>query len=544
MRSSAGLWAVFLAVGNLLSQAPATKSARVEGRLVDADTGEGIRKGWLTLRAAGAGATGYTAVSDSHGDFLFEDIDPGRYSLFAEHANYLRSTSAQQIAVNAGEIVKAGRIALTAQGVISGRVLDEDGDPLPSGVQVQVSRWRWDQQTGRRTITQIKQTSADDQGNFRLSGLGSGSYYLSAYGGRTTAAFDDRTVMRGSEAYTITYYPNSPGPAGASTIAVTAGGDIRDINLRLRKTRVARIRGTARDVSTGDPANQVALHLVPLGVYPTSPTTNDAVAVVQNGSFEFPRVTPGSYAILVPDNPAHMVGRYDLIVAEGDIQGVLLSVGPGAAIESRFRMESNEPVAASVGFSLLSADGAGVNLTAKADGKDAPLRVTAIPPGRYWGDVRTDPRSPNDYVKSIRFGEVDATAKPIEILSGSQPPLEVLISANGGTVSGTVRNEKGDPAAATQVILAPVSPELGAVRRLVKVVAASQGSFRFTGVAPGDYLLLALEGGDAGALRDPDFRAAIADKGVKVTVKEGSMLALDVPLIPEKTTVAAMEKLP
>jgi hypothetical protein len=221
-----------------------------------------------------------------------------------------------------------------------------------------------------------------------------------------------------------------------------------------------------------------------------------------------------------------------------------LSVGPGATIESHFKMESDEPVAAGAGFTLVSADDAGVSLTARSDGKDAPLRITAIPPGRYWADVRTDNRSPSDYVKSIRFGEADATAKPIEILSGSLPPLEVLISSNGGTVSGTVRNEKGDPAAATQVIIAPVSPLLGAVRRLVKGIAAGQGSFRFTGVAPGDYLLLALEGGDIGALRDPDFRAAIADKGVKVTVQEGSTLTLDVPLISQKTAVGVMEKLP
>ncbi|HEY1760329.1 MAG TPA: carboxypeptidase-like regulatory domain-containing protein [Bryobacteraceae bacterium] len=526
----------------IFAQTPAAASGRVEGQLIDAGTGEGIRKGWVTLRG---GTAGYTAISDSNGNFVFEDVDPGRYSLTAEHSAYLRSSGAGQITVAAGEIVKAPRMALTAQAVISGKVTDEGGDPLPGGVQVQVSRWRWDSQTGVRTLTQVKQTGADDQGNFRLSGLPSGTYFLSAYGGRTTAAFDDRTVMRGSQAYTTTYYPGVSAPDSATPIVVAAGSEMANMNLNLRKVSVSRIRGTARDIGSGEMGNQIALHLIPQGAYPVSPVTNDAVAVVQNGVFEFPRVTAGSYIILAPDNPAsgHLVGRYDLSVAQADVNGILFPLGPGAAIEGHFKMDSGEGAPAGIGFGLRSADGAGVHVDSRPDGKDASPRASGIPPGRYWVDVRTGPNSANAYVKSIHFGEADATLKPIEIVGGAQPALDVLISSNGGTVSGTIRNEKGDTAAAAQVILAPASRELGDVQRLVKSAAASQGTFRFAGIAPGDYLVLGLEGGDAGALRDPAFREAIADRGVKVTVREGSMVAIEVPVIPENVGAAALAKL-
>jgi hypothetical protein len=538
---------------SILPQAPAATSGRVEGQLVDAGSGEGIRKGWLTLRAA-TGAAGYTTISDSSGNFVFEDVDPGRYSLSAEHASYLRSTNISgQVAVSAGEIVKAGRIALTAQGVLSGRVTDESGDPLPGGVQVQVSRWRWDMQTGVRTLTQIKQTGADDQGNFRLSGLAAGNYFLSAYGGRTTAAFDDRTVMRGSEAYTTTYYPGAFAPDGATPISVAAGGEVANVSLNLRKVRVARLRGTARDVASGEMANQIALHLIPEGAYAISPLTNDAVAVVQNGVFEFPRVMAGSYSIVAPDNAgsAHLVGRYDVAVGEADVDGILVPLGPGAAVEGRFHpVDSGEPALAGFSFSLRSADGVGLNLVSKPDGTDSMPRASGIPPGRYWIDVGNATgsagayvKSANAYVKSIHFGQVDATLKPIDIGTGSQPALDVVIAPNGGTISGTVRNDKGDSVAASQVVLAPASRDLGNVQRLVKNSAAAQGTFRFPGVAPGDYLLLALDGGQTGALRDPAFREAMADQGVKVTVTEGSTLTIDVPLIPETISAAALAKL-
>jgi Carboxypeptidase regulatory-like domain len=530
----------------IFSQTPAATSGRVEGQLVDAGTGAGIRKGWLTLRA---GTAGYTTVSDANGNFVFEDVDPGRYSLSAEHSAYLRAANARgQITVAAHEVVKAGRIALTAQGVISGRVTDEGGDPLPGGVQVQVSRWHWDAQTGVRTLTQIKQTSADDQGNFRLSGLAAGNYFLSAYGGRTSAAFDDRTVMHGSEAYTTTYYPGASTPESSMPISVAAGADVANMNLTLRKMRVSRIHGTARD-SSGQAANQVALHLIPLGAYPVSPLTNDAVAVVQNGVFEFPRVMAGNYIILAPDNAgsAHLVGRYDVGIAEADVSGILFPLGPGAAVEGHFKLDSGDAAPAGFIFALRSADGAGLNVASKPtpnpDGPDAAPRASGIPPGRYWIDVRGDSRTANAYVKSMHFGDADATLKPVEIGTGTQPGLDVLISPNGGSVSGTICNDKGESVAASQVVLAPVSRDLGGIQRLVKTAPAAQGTFRFAGIAPGDYLLLALEGGDPGASRDPAFREILADRGTKLTVQEGSMLTVEVPLISESIGEAALEKL-
>jgi hypothetical protein len=529
-------------------QTPVVRLGRVEGRLVDSATGEGIRKGWLTLRPAGANGSGYTTLSDSSGNFVFERVEPAKYSISAEHAAYLRFTApSKQITVTPGDTVQAGRIELKAQGVLSGRVTDEDGDPFPNGVQVQVSRWQWDPQTGQRTLTQIKQTGADDQGNFRLAGLAPGLYYLSAFGSRTTAAFDDRTTIGGSEAYVTTFYPGSSGPAGATPVELTAGGEIRGLSLRLRKSRVSRIRGTARDVSTGEAVNQVALQLIPLGGYAIRPLTNDAVAVVQNGAFEFPRVQPGAYTILSADTAGagRPMGRYDLTVAEGDLD-VLLQLGPGATLEGKFRMEASEPLPEGLQFGLRSADGTRLAPFSKPDSKDATPRVSGILAGRYWIDVRGNLNrpSPNAYVKSIHLGDLDVTNRMIDIASGALPALDVLISANGGSVTGVVRNQKGDAAQASQVVLAPAARELGDVLRLVKLSAAgSDGAFRFAGVAPGDYLLFALDDFDQGPMRDPAFRAAIASKGVKVTVTEGAKLTVDVPLIPASVAAVELAKL-
>ena len=71
-----------------------------------------------------------------------------------------------------GEILK-----LTPQSVITGRVLDEDGDPLPAAyVQIFTPQY----ENGYRTLRSLDATNVDDTGRYRLSRIAPGHYYLRA----------------------------------------------------------------------------------------------------------------------------------------------------------------------------------------------------------------------------------------------------------------------------------------------------------------------------------------------------------------------------
>ncbi len=74
---------------------------RLEGRVTSLSTGEAVRKATLRLRMAQSGGVGYagsgpmdmsnyTSTSDTEGKFLFEDVEPGRYTLSAERAGFVR----------------------------------------------------------------------------------------------------------------------------------------------------------------------------------------------------------------------------------------------------------------------------------------------------------------------------------------------------------------------------------------------------------------------------------------------------------------------
>src|SRR5712692_5149544 len=101
----------------VLAQATAAKEpAIIEGRVVNAATGEPLRKVNLRLfpvGQAGAGAAPLqpaTAVSDTEGKFKFENLEPGRYSLSAEKTGFTR----QQYGSRSGSMGPGTQLTLVA----------------------------------------------------------------------------------------------------------------------------------------------------------------------------------------------------------------------------------------------------------------------------------------------------------------------------------------------------------------------------------------------------------------------------------------------
>src|SRR5439155_1009943 len=64
-------------------------------------------------------------------------------------------------------------------GSIAGRILDEDGEPMP-GATVRVMRYQYLQ--GDRRLVPVGTSQTDDKGNYRVWGLMPGDYYVTATG--------------------------------------------------------------------------------------------------------------------------------------------------------------------------------------------------------------------------------------------------------------------------------------------------------------------------------------------------------------------------
>lgn len=125
------------------------KVGAIEGQVTNGVTGEAQRRVNLTLRPTmmqmGSGGGGpiappspYAAVTDAEGKFRIERIDPGTYMLQAEKQGFVRqSYNARQIlgpstplVITAGMEMKEVNLKLTPHAIVTGRILDDEGEPL------------------------------------------------------------------------------------------------------------------------------------------------------------------------------------------------------------------------------------------------------------------------------------------------------------------------------------------------------------------------------------------------------------------------------
>jgi hypothetical protein len=125
------------------------------------------------------------------------------------------------------------------------------------------------------------------------------------------------------------------------------------------------------------------------------------------------------------------------------------------------------------------------------------------------------------YVKSARFGGVDALEHGLDLSRGDPPgPIEVVLSPAGGDVEGVVLKENQQPAAGATVALAPDAPRRDQVHLFRSATADRYGRYVLRGVPPGEYRLFAWEDVEAGAWLDPDFLGEYEKRGETVSVDE------------------------
>lgn len=175
------------------SNTPPEQRCVVQGRVVDSQTGEPLKKATVRLarrnaRASqmgpsGGSAQGYSGTSEADGSFRFEGVEPGDYMLMGERSGFLHTQYGAKSAMGLGQTISLRpsqqltglNLALIKQAVISGKVVDDDGDPV-AGAMVQALRQVWTR--GKPRYMPLGNANSDDQGQFRIFNLQPGKYFL------------------------------------------------------------------------------------------------------------------------------------------------------------------------------------------------------------------------------------------------------------------------------------------------------------------------------------------------------------------------------
>ena len=218
-------------------------------------------------------------------------------------------------------------------GVITGRVLDEYGEPVANAmVQPMQNRFVGGQQ---RPTASGQVVTTPDTGEYRLWGLSPGQYFVFV-NPRGMGGFIDNSDDR--EGYSATYYPNTSNMAEAQPITVLDGQTTSGADLILMTTRTARVSGTAVDAS-GQPVRAgmvMAMSRSTAGIM-----TPQGGQIRPDGTFSVSGLAPGEYTLRASVPPTRAGGGPPdtltamVTVAGADITGVVLSPLQPAVVKGR-----------------------------------------------------------------------------------------------------------------------------------------------------------------------------------------------------------------
>jgi len=203
-----------------------------------------------------------TAKTNAEGNYEFKEVKLGRYYLRANRNGYVSRAYGQRasdsrmsqgtlLVVRAGDTLSQVDFKLVRGGIVEGRVVDSDGEPI-ANVGVMLERFMT--LDGRRNRQPMggEGGNTDDRGQFRLFGIAPGKYYVSA------RYHDWATENEGDSTYPPICFPGTPNAQEAVRIDVVAGGQVNGIDIALAATKAFSISGKVLR-SDGKPAVETML---------------------------------------------------------------------------------------------------------------------------------------------------------------------------------------------------------------------------------------------------------------------------------------------
>ena len=556
-----------------VAQAP-QGTAAIEGRVLTADTGRPVKRARVAVSGGGRG--GRTATTDDQGRYRIAELAAGSYTVAAAKTGFVDAVFGQRRPLQPGTPVQLtdGQAAtnidlrLTRGGVVTGRVVDEDGEALARAL-VTVQRYQYVR--GERQLTPAGSDQTDDRGQYRVFGLPPGDYYVSASagglmqllgrgglqqlaaafggpgrGGRGAAGVSEETEVTG---YAPTYYPGVVSAAEAGKVAVGPGAEANGIDVQIQLVPFARISGIVAGATGGANVMLVAedTRVGPLARLGGQVLTGRAQA---DGTFSISNVPPGRFVAIArssgPDGLPR-TGMQSIVVNGQNLDGVTLTLQPGVTLSghitvessgtpapadySVFRIEAPDVSPLPVGGGGRGGGPAGAGARAERNGT---FQIDNLLPGLHFvrvagGGVQGQGQA-QWTVKAITIGGQDVADAVVELKPGQNVDnVTVVLTDRTTEIAGTVRDARNAGMPAVSVIAFSTdethwSPQS---RRIQSVRTDAAGAFRLRNLPPGDYFLVASDDVEQGEWFDPSYLQSVRGAARRISVAEGDRKTQD-----------------
>ncbi|MGM0554820.1 MAG: carboxypeptidase regulatory-like domain-containing protein [Myxococcota bacterium] len=406
---------------------PATLSGRI---VAGGDPIEGARVGLYYLFAEGLDgrlqpfALDGVTESEEDGAFELDGIAPGRFHVLVEADGHALAES-QEVYLEPGESRGGLVIDLDPSALLTGEVVDEEGEPLSAELNL-----RGGSMARSRTIT------ANERGKFVFRDISPGTYVLEARAqGYRTELIEDLEVADDQPTERNVVMKPASGIFGQ---VLTPEGEAAPNAF----VYVMPDQGRRRVLRTGDDGRFE---------WPDAPRPSYTATAISRhyGDSESQRIRPGEEARLTLGGSGSVSGRV---------------VGPNGNPVQSF----------SVGVESFEVDGirpyrpASVGVKEVNDSRGR-FRFDSLRPGTYWFRVQT-PQFASE------------TSDRVLVRAGSDASGVVIRVGAGGRISGTVTDEQsGEPVAGARVVVfEPGSPFSDNQTR-----TDSRGRYSLDGVPPG-----------------------------------------------------------
>jgi len=520
------------------SQTARTGTATLRGRVVAADTGQPLRKAQVRIVAPDIRENRMTST-DGDGKYEFKEVVPGRYTVSASKGSYVSLQYGQQRPFEPGkpleildrQLVEKVDFALPHGAIITGRVIDEFGEPLPDAM-VMVQRYQ-NFNGQRRLVPAGRNGTTNDIGEFRIFAIPPGQYYLSATLRSMNGPLTDSDDRSG---YAPTYFPGTTSIAEAHKITVALGQQLSDVNMALLPSRMARLTGSAVDAQ-GRPMVGMVMP-IPRGDS-MAMMLGPPAQIKPDGSFTLAGLAPGRYMLQARGmgGPDADVAYLDLTVNGDDINGIRLAATRPSVVSGRVIVD---PAAAT---SLRAS-----TLSLSLQSVQPDMFMIGMPPGKVNDDftfeIKAAPNTarialfgqlPGWAIKSVRYRGVDVTDSGIEFRPNEDvSDVEVELTNRVSTVSGLVTNAKGEALKDYTVVVFPqdrdkVTPN----SRFMRTARPDQdGRYKVTGLPPGEYRVIALDYVDPNEWNSAEFIDGVRSKATAFSLTEGDTKSVDLKVVP------------
>jgi protocatechuate 3,4-dioxygenase beta subunit len=560
---------------------PPRGTSTLGGRVLAADTGRPVKRARVLVSGnVGGGRGGGAALTDEQGRYTVTGLAAGTYTVTASKSGFVDAVYGQRRPLQAGTPVQLADgqsapgidLRLTRGGVITGHVLDEDGEALPRAL-VTVQRYQY--QRGERQLQPVGGDQTDDRGQFRVFGLPPGDYYVSASaagleqllgrglqqlagaalggrGGRGAVGAFVTPAEPEPAGYAPTYFPGVVNAPDAGRVPVGPGQEVSGIDFQIQLVPLATVTGI---VVGADEGTNVMMTPQDAAGGPLARLGGQLLMgrVQTDGTFSIASVPPGRYVAIARSGggrgggTALRVGTQAVVVNGQNIEGHTLALQPGVTLPGHLTVESAGTPAPS-DYSVFRIDVPEVNPLPFGGGgrgggplggggrseKNGTFTVPNLLPGLHYirvsgGGVQGAGQA-SWTVKSVTVGGQDVSDAPLEIKPGQNiDNVSVVLTDRTTDLSGTVRNAKNEGVSALTVIVFSAEPQYWRPqsRRINAARTDQSGTYRVRNLPPGDYLMVAVDDVEQGEWFDPAYLEKVRQDATRISISEGEKKTQD-----------------